>query len=165
MVRKIVIALAATAVIIAGSALDASARGGGGGGGGGHGGGGGGMGGHGGGFGGGFAGGMGHGGMGHMGGGAMFGGGMGRGGMGPGGFARVSPGFNRGAVGFPRSFARAGVANPRFAFSRFNRRFNNGFFAFAGGFPFGYYDYYNGCYDTIWTQWGWRSIYVCGDYY
>ena len=116
-----------------------------------------------------MSGGMGHGGMG---GGGMFGGGMGRGGMGPvgmgrggmgpGGFARMSPGFGRAAVGFPGSFARVGVAHPRFAFR--NHRFNNRFFAFAGGFPYGYYNDY-GCYERIWTQWGWRLTYVCGDYY
>jgi hypothetical protein len=95
MMRKIVIALAATTAIIAGSALDASAR----------------MGGMG------HSGGMGRGGMGHV--------GMGRAGMGPSGFARMSPGFGRAAVGHPSSFARAGVAHPRIAFRhhRFHNRF------------------------------------------
>jgi hypothetical protein len=135
MVRKIVIALAATAAIIAGSALDASARMGG-------------MG-HGGGMG---RGGMGHVGMGHV--------GMGRAGMGPSGFARVSPGFSRAAVGHPSSFARVGVAHPRFAFR--HHRFHNRFFAFAGAYPYSYYD---SCYERIWTRWGWRLTYVCGGGY
>src|SRR6266550_6875511 len=103
MVRKIVIALAATAAIIAGSALDASAR----------------MGGHSGGS-------MGRGGMGHA-------------GMGPSGFARMGPGMSRAAVGHPSSFARVGVAHPRFAFR--HHRFHNRFFAFAGGYP------YDSCYE------------------
>src|SRR2546421_11327823 len=113
MVRKIVIALAATAAIIAGSAFDASARMGG-------------MGGH-------SGGGMGRGGMGHV-------------GMGPSGFARMSPGFSRAAVGRPGSFARVGVAHPRFAFR--HHRFHNRFF-FAAAFPYGYSD---GCYERIWTR-------------
>ena len=134
MVRKIVITLAATAAIIAGSALDASARRGG-------------MGGH-------SGGGMGRsGGMGHS-------GGMGRAGMGPSGFARMSPGLGRAAVGHPSSFARAGVAHPRIAFR--HHRFHNRFFAFAGAYPYGYYD---SCYERIWTRWGWRLTYVCGGYY
>ena len=112
MVRKIVIALAATTAIIAGSALDASAR---------------------------------MGGMGHS-------GGMGRGGMG-------HVGMGRAAVGHPSSFARAGVAHPRIAFR--HHRFHNRFFAFAGAYPYGYYD---SCYERIWTRWGWRVTYVCGDY-
>ena len=106
MVRKIVIALAATAAIIAGSALEASARGG-----------------HGGGHGGG--GGMGHGGM-----------GMGRGShfsMGGSSFARIGPGLGRSAIGRPSSFARLGV-HPRFAFR--HHRFHNRFFVFAGGYPY-----------------------------
>jgi hypothetical protein len=130
MVRKIVIALAATAAIIAGSALDASAK----------------MGGMG------HSSGMGRGGMGHV--------GMGRVGMGPSGFARMSPGLNRAAVGHPSSFARVGVAHPRSAFR--HHRFHNRFFAFAGAYPYGYYD---GCYERIWTRWGWRLTYVCGGYY
>jgi len=143
MVRKIVIALAATAAIIAGSALDASAKSGGGGGGG-HGGGhGGGMS-HGGGMG--PSGGMGRSGMGHV-------------GMGPSGFARMSPGLNHAAVGHPNSFARVGVAHPRFAFR--HHRFHNRFFAFAGAYPYGY----DSCYERIWTRWGWRLTYVCGGYY
>ena len=130
MVRKIVIALAATAAIIAGSALDASAR----------------MGGMG------HGGGMGRGGMGHV--------GMGRAGMGPSGFARMSPGFSRAAVGHPSSFARVGVAHPRFAFR--HHRFHNRFFAFAGAYPYSSYD---SCYERIWTRWGWRLTYVCGGGY
>jgi hypothetical protein len=126
MVRKIVIALAATAAIIAGSALDASAR----------------MGGMG------HSGGMGRSGMGHV-------------GMGPSGFARMSPGFSRAAVGHPGSFARVGVAHPRFAFRDHRFRFRNRFL-FAAAFPYGYYD---GCYERIWTRWGWRLINVCGGYY
>ncbi len=124
MVRKIVIALAATAAIIAGSALDASAR----------------MGGH-------SGGGMGRGGMGHA-------------GMGPSGFARMGPGMSRAAVGHPSSFARVGVAHPRFAFR--HHRFHNRFFAFAGAYPYSYYD---SCYERIWTRWGWRLTYVCGGGY
>jgi hypothetical protein len=126
MVRKIVIALAATAAIIAGSALDASAR----------------MGGMG------HSGGMGRSGMGHV-------------GMGPSGFARMSPGFSRAAVGHPGSFARVGVAHPRFAFRDHRFRFRNRFL-FAAAFPYGYYD---GCYERIWTRWGWRLVNVCGGYY
>jgi hypothetical protein len=76
----------------------------------------------------------------------------------------MSPGFGRAAVGFPRSFARVGVAHPKFAFR--HHRFNNRFVVFAGGFPYGYYNnYYDGCYERIWTRWGWRLTYVCGDYY
>ncbi|SRR5437879_5624341 len=128
MVRKIVIALAATAAIVAGSAFDASARMGG-------------MGGHSGGS-------MGRSGMGHV-------------GMGPGGFARMSPGFSRAAVGHPSSFARVGVAHPRFAFRDHRFRFRNRLF-FAAAFPYGYSD---GCYERIWTRWGWRLINVCGGGY
>jgi hypothetical protein len=32
------------------------------------------------------------------------------------------------------------------------------------GYPYGYYNSY-GCYERIWTQWGWRLTYVCGGYY
>jgi hypothetical protein len=132
MVRKSMIVLAATAAIIAGSALDASARMGGG------------LG---------HGGGMGHGGMGGM------GRGMGHVGMGPSGFARMSPGLSRAAVGHPSSFARVGVAHPRFAFR--HHRIHNRFFVFAGAYP---YSYYNSCYERIWTRWGWRWTYVCGVY-
>ena len=136
MVRKIVIALAAAGAVIAGSALDASARMGG-------------MGGHGG-------MGMGHGGMG-MSHGSM---GMSRGGFG--GFARMGgPGIGRAAVGHPGSFARVAVAHPRFAFRDHRFRFRNRFF-FAAAFPYGYYD---GCYERIWTRWGWRLVNVCGGGY
>jgi hypothetical protein len=89
--------------------------------------------------------------------------GMGRVGMGPGGFARMSPGFSRAAVGHPGSFARVGVAHPRFAFR--HHRIHNRFFAFAGAFPYAYYNSYDSCYERIWTRWGWRLTYVCGDYY
>ena len=130
MVRKIMIALAATTAIIAGSAFDASAR----------------------------MGGMGHsGGMGP--GGGMGRSGMGHVGMGPSGFARMSPGLNHAAVGHPNSFARVGVAHPRFAFR--HHRFHNRIFAFAGAYPYGY----DSCYERIWTRWGWRLTYVCGGYY
>jgi hypothetical protein len=128
MVRKIVIALAAAGAIIAGSALDASAR----------------MGGMG-----------GHGGMGmSMGHGSM---GMGRS-MGSVGFARMGgPGISRAAfVGRSAPFARVAVAHPRIIIR--NRRFHNRFF-FAAAFPYGYYD---GCYERIWTRWGWRLVNVCG---
>jgi hypothetical protein len=87
---------------------------------------------------------------------------MGRVGMGSVGFARMSPGFSRAAVGHPGSFGRVGVAHPKFAFR--HHRFNNRFFAFAGAFPYAYYDDYC-CYERIWTRWGWRLTYVCGDYY
>jgi hypothetical protein len=86
--------------------------------------------------------------------------GMGRVGMGPGGFARMSPGFSRAAVGHPSSFARVGVAHPKFAFR--HHRIHNRFFVFAGAYPYSYYD---SCYERIWTRWGWRLTYVCGDYY
>jgi len=36
---------------------------------------------------------------------------------------------------------------------------------FAGGYPYGYYNYYDGCYERILTRWGWRLTYVCGDDY
>jgi hypothetical protein len=134
MVRKIAIALAATAAIIAGSALDASARMGGG-----HGG----MG-------------MGHSGMGI----GHSGMGMGRGShfsMGGSSFARMGPGLGRSAIGHPGSFARLGVGHPRFAFR--HHRFHNRFFVFAGGYP-----YYDSCYERVWTRWGWRLVNVCGYY-
>jgi len=81
-------------------------------------------------------------------------------GMGPSGFAGMSPGFSRAAVGHPGSFARVGVAHPRFAGR--HHRFHNRFFVYAGGYPYGYYD---GCYERIWTRWGWRVVNVCGGYY
>jgi hypothetical protein len=138
MVRKIVIALAAAGAIIAGSALDASARMGG-------------MGGHGG-----MS--MGHGSMG-MGHGSM---GMGRASIGSVGFARMGgPGISRAAfVGRSAPFARVAVAHPRFAFRDHRFRFRNRFI-FAAAFPYGYYD---GCYERIWTRWGWRLVNVCGPY-
>jgi hypothetical protein len=166
MLRKVVIALAATAAIIAGSALDATAKSGGGGGGG-HGGGGhGGGSGHGGG-GSGHSGGMGGGGMssggkssGGMSNAGMSRSGMGQVGMSPSGFARMSPGLSPAAVGHPGSFARVGVAHPKFASK--HHRIHNRFFVFAGGYPYSYY--YNSCYERIWTRWGWRLTYVCGPY-
>jgi hypothetical protein len=84
---------------------------------------------------------------------------MGHVGMGPSGFARMSPGLSRSAVGNPSSLARVGVAHPRMGR---HHRHHNRFFAFAGGYyPYSYYD---SCYERIWTRWGWRVTYVCGDY-
>jgi hypothetical protein len=74
------------------------------------------------------------------------------------------PGIGRAAVGRPGSFARVAVAHPRFAFRDHRFRFRNRFF-FAAAFPYGYYDsYYDGCYERIWTRWGWRLVNVCGYY-
>ena len=104
------------------------------------------------------------GGMGHSGGMSSMGrSGTGRVGTGPTGFARMSPGVSRAAVGNPSSFARVGVAHPRIALR--NHRHHNRFFVFAGGYPYGYYNYYDGCYERILTRWGWRLTYVCGDDY
>jgi hypothetical protein len=46
---------------------------------------------------------------------------------------------------------------------RFHHRFHNRFFAFGFGGP--YYDYaYNSCWTQVPTYYGWRWVYVCGDY-
>src|SRR5215467_16238013 len=127
MMRKIVVALAAVAMVTAGSTLSASAMHGGGFGGG-----------HGGGFGGGHGGGFGGG---HGGGfsGAHFGGHFG--------------GFGHPGMAGPAFHSNHFVGN-RFAFNRFafrNRFFHHRFFgprfAFVG-YPYGYYD---GCYSRVWT--------------
>src|SRR6266853_2104057 len=133
MMRKIAMALAAVAVVTAGSTLSASAmHGGGGGHGGGFGGG------HGGGFGGGHFGGFGHPGM-----------------AGP---AFHSNHFVGNRFGFRD---RDRFFDHRFAFrdrDRFfhHRFFRNRFAFFGGGYPYGYA---NGCYTRVWTPWGWRWRY------
>jgi hypothetical protein len=137
MVRKMVIALAAVAIVTAGSTLDASARGG-----------------------------MGHGGGGGVGHGGGFGGGFSRGGgfSHGGGFSRGGGGFSRSAVAHSGRFA--GVRHfgfrDRSAFRhRFDgrHRFFRNRFAFVGAaFPYGYYD---SCYTRVWTPWGWRWQSVC----
>jgi len=136
MVRKIVVALAAAGAIIAGSALDASARMGGVGG---HS-----MGGH------------------SMGGHSMGSMSMGRASMGSVGFARMGgPGIGRASFSRVAPFSsRVALAHPRLAIRDHRFRFRNRFF-FAAAFPYGYYD---GCYERIWTRWGWRLINVCGGY-
>jgi len=136
MMRKIAIALAAVAVVTAGSTLSASAM----------------HGGHGGGFGGGHGGGFGGG---HFGG--HFGG-FGHPGMaGPGAFG------GRPAMFHGNHFIGNRFAFNRFAFRDRDRFFHHRFFrhrfAFLGaGFPYGSYD---GCYSRVWTPWGWRWRYVC----
>jgi hypothetical protein len=68
--------------------------------------------------------------------------------------------MSRAAVGHPSSLARVNVAHPRIALR--HHRHHNRFFVFAGGYyP---YNYYDGCYERIWTRWGWRLTYVCGPY-
>jgi hypothetical protein len=136
-----------------------------GGGGGGFGGGGGG--GHGGFGGGGFGGGGMHGGFGGMGGGMhggfggggmhFGGGGMRFGGMGGARFAHAAfmprAGFGfQGARGFHHRFV-----HDRFFRHRFNR------FAFFGA-PFVYAGYYDGCWQRVWTPYGWSWANACGDY-
>ena len=161
MLRKMMIALAATAFVGAMVAADtADARMGGGGGGG-------------------FRGGGGFAGGGFRGGG--FGGGGFRGGFAGGGFrgatfggvrtAGVAPGFARGAV------ARgAFVNNGRFVGRGFRHGFNHRFrdrrffaaapfFVGAGFYPY-YDDYAYGygdpCWQQAWTAYGWQTVYVCG---
>jgi len=136
MMRKIAIALAAVAVVTAGSTLSAAAM-------------------HGGGHGGGFGG--GHFGGGHFGGG-HFGGHMG-------GFARPMAGhamfrsnhFVRDRFGFRDRGRFAFRDRDDFRF-RHHRFFRNRFAFFGVGFPYGYYD---DCYARVWTPWGWRWRYVC----
>ena len=136
MVRKVAIALAAVAVVTAGSILSASAMHGGGGG---------------------RGGGMGHGGMGF--------GGMGHAGFGHagGGFGVAAlgrPGGFRGIAAVHPMALRGG----RFAFGdrfHFRRRFVGNRFAFVGtGLPYGY-GYYDDCYARVWTPWGWSWTNVC----
>ena len=136
MVRKIAMALAAVAVVTAGSTLSASAM----------------HGGHGGGFGGGHFGGFG---------GGHFGGHVG--GFGHPGMA--GPAFHGNHfVGNRFAFRdRDRFFDHRFAFRDRDRFFHHRFlrhrFAFLGvGFPYGYND---GCYTRVWTPWGWRWRNVC----
>lgn len=131
MLRKTVIALAALAVVTAGSTFDASARGGGGGG---------------------RGGGMG-GGMAHMGAGVGAGHAAFTGGAAfsrPSGVARFS-GDRR--VGFDRDRG----FRDRGGRDGFRHRFLRDRFAFIGA-PYGYDD---GCYSRVWTRWGWRWSNVC----
>jgi hypothetical protein len=134
MTRKMIIALAATAMLGAAAiANTAAARGGG----------------HGG-MGGGHGGGM-HGGMGGM-----------HGGWG-GGMRAASWGGPRAAMwGGHRGFARSGFVHNRFAFRhhRFHRRF---VFA-SVGFGYPYYNDYCFVGRRVWTPWGWtwRRVWVCG---
>jgi hypothetical protein len=128
MVRKIIIALAASAAVLSGSTLAASARMGGGGHGG-H------MGGH-----------MGSHMSSHVG--ARMGG-FGRAGVAHGTFRQFS-GVR--AVNHARVDHRLVLRH-----NRHHRRF----VFFAGAYP--YYAYDN-CYARVWTPYGWRWSYVCGDY-
>ena len=132
MMRKIAIALAAVAVVTAGSTLSATAM---------HGGGHGGGGGHFGGFGGGHFG-------GHMGGFAhpMAGQAMLR-----------SNHFVGNRFGFRDRDRFAFRDRDDFRF-RHHRFFRNRFAFFGVGFPYGYY---GDCYTRVWTPWGWRWRYVC----
>jgi hypothetical protein len=133
--RRMVIALAAVAVVTVCSASIVSARGGGGHGGGGHGGGG-------------HGGGMGGGGMGH--GGGFGGGGFGHMALGrPGGFAAVHPmGLRGGRVVFNN-----GVRSR-------HRFFRNRFAVVGVGASYGY-GYYDECYVRVWTPYGWSWRYAC----
>jgi hypothetical protein len=96
-----------------------------------------------------------------MGGARGVGGGMG-GGMSHMSFAR-SPGFAGGMRTFsgPRSFAFTGN---RVAFAHHfpfhhHRFFRNRFFFVGAPFAYAYYD--DGCYERVWTRWGWHWINVC----
>ena len=137
MVRKIAIALAAVAVVTAGSTLSASAMHGGG---------------HFGGFGGGHFGGGHFGGFGHP---SM---------ASPAMFHDHHFAFRDRDRFFDRRFDRDRFFDHRFAFRDrdrffFRHRFFGPRFAFVGaGFPYGYYD---DCYARVWTPWGWRWRYVC----
>jgi hypothetical protein len=160
MLRKTLMTLMAFAALGIGSPAMAGHGGGGGGGGGGHGG----MGGGGGYGGGGFGGmGMAHGPAGGPGPGAMSRG------FAPGTFNSAGPmataPMNGGRVqGWS---GRTAWGNNHFHdhfHDRFHNRFRNrNFFAFGVGGP--YYDYaYNSCWTQVPTSYGWRWVYVCGDY-
>jgi hypothetical protein len=181
MLRKTFITLTAVAALgVASTAMAAI-------GGGGHGGGAMGGGGHGGGMMGG--GGMGGGGMGGHGGGMMGGGGMGRGGSsGAAGISAMprggagSSGGNIGPMTRAGSITTAPMASGRvqtwggrtaWGFhdrfhdhfrNRFHHRFrHHNFVAFGVGVPI--YDYaYDSCWAHVPTRYGWRWVYVCGDY-
>ena len=139
MVRKIVIALAAAGAVIAGSAFDASAR----------------------------MSGMSRGSMG-----GSMGSSMSRGSMGPsvgrmgpsvGSFPRaaVVPGKTLGVASGKVVGVSPGVLHSKVHVGK-HRRVHNRFFVYAAaGYPYGYYD---SCYERVWTRWGWRLVYVCGDY-
>ncbi|MFL5102984.1 MAG: hypothetical protein ACJ8E5_20510 [Xanthobacteraceae bacterium] len=157
MVRKMMIALAATAfvgAIVVSSTADARSGGGFGGGG--------------------FRGGGMHmGGGGFRGGGMHMGGGGFRGGFAGGGFrsAHFGGGF-RGAHfggfrgGFVRPGFRHGFVGNRFAFRHHRRFFAAPFFVGASLYPaFAYSSYYDDpCWVVRYTPWGPRTVYVC-DYY
>src|SRR5215211_4019275 len=146
MVRKMMIALAATAfvgaIVVSGTA---DARSGGGFGGGGF---------------------RGGGGM-HMGGGGFRGGGFGgggfRGGFAGGGFRGAHFGGFRG--GFVRPGFRHGFVGNRFAFRHHRRFFAAPFFVGASLYPaYAYSSYYDDpCWVVRYTAWGPRAVYVCGD--
>jgi hypothetical protein len=99
-------------------------------------------------------------------------GGMSRSGMGHsvGRMGPMSSGIGRTAVGsFPRAAVAPGkvvgvapgkVLHPKVPIK--HARLHKRFFVFAAaGYPYGYYD---SCYERVWTRWGWRLTYVCGDY-
>jgi hypothetical protein len=158
MVRKMMIALAATAfvgAIVVSSTADARSGGGFGGGG--------------------FRGGGMHmGGGGFRGGGMHMGGGGFRGGFAGGGFrsAHFGGGGFRGAHfggfrgGFVRPGFRHGFVGNRFAFRHHRRFFAAPFFVGASLYPaFAYSSYYDDpCWVVRYTPWGPRTVYVC-DYY
>jgi hypothetical protein len=166
MLRKTLITLTAIAALGVGSTAMAMHGGGGGGGGG--------SGGHGGGFGGGggFAG-AGHG----FGGGGFAGGGWHGGSAGPmmmrggsvGPVTRGGP-MTTGPIGRPvqgwngpRNNLAWGMRDHHDHFhDRFHHRFHNRFFAFGFGSPI--YDYAYTCWSQVPTRYGWRWVYVCGDY-
>jgi len=130
MVRKIVVALAAAAAVIAASAFDASAK---------------------------MAG-MSRGSMG-----SSMGSSMSRGSMGPRSMGPSVGSFPRAAMVPGKTMGVATgkvVLNSKHPIVK-HRRVHNRFFVFAAGYPYGYYD---SCYERVWTQWGWRLRYVCGDY-
>lgn len=131
-----------------------------------------------------FRGGGGFGGMhgGFGGGGMHFGGGFGGGGMRFGGGGFAGSGFRGGMVTgrsafVPRAgrFAGAPFASQRFGVNKFNNfAFRNRFFirhhhfrnfAFFGA-PFAVgYDYgYGGCWQQLWTGYGWQWVNICNGY-
>jgi len=132
MLRKSAIALAAVALLTAGSTLGASARGGGG------------------------FGGMGHGGFGGMGhAGFARGVGFAPHAMGVGRFAGARPfAFRANRFAFGRPFVRN-----RFVFR--HRPFFRNRFAFVGVPLYAGAYGYDSCYAPVWTPWGWRWRFVC----